>query len=103
MNLDPGHLLKTSQAAGTWRVVRDSAEWDALDSGERAKRLSRAGVPAVGVRMDVYGSGESERIIGKLLAGDPARASKVVIASKYMPMPWKRPKTALPASARASS
>jgi len=39
-------------------INRAPAEWDALDSGERAKRLSRAGVPAVGVRMDVDGSGE---------------------------------------------
>ena len=39
-------------------INRAPAEWDALDSGERAKRLSRAGVPAVGVRMDLDGSGE---------------------------------------------
>jgi aryl-alcohol dehydrogenase-like predicted oxidoreductase len=38
---------------------------------------------------EVYGSGESERIIGALLAGDPARAASVVVASKFMPSPWK--------------
>ncbi len=37
---------------------RAPAEWDGLDSGERARRLSRAGVPAVGVRMRVDEEGE---------------------------------------------
>ena len=39
-------------------INRAPEEWDALNSSERAKRLSRAGVPAVGVRMDVDPSGE---------------------------------------------
>ena len=38
---------------------------------------------------EVYGSGESERIIGRLLDADPARAGKTVIATKFMPSPWK--------------
>ena len=38
---------------------------------------------------EVYGKGESERIIGRLLAADPARRDAVVLATKYMPMPWK--------------
>lgn len=38
---------------------------------------------------EVYGSGESERIIGRLLAEDPERAAKVQLATKFMPMPWK--------------
>jgi aryl-alcohol dehydrogenase-like predicted oxidoreductase len=38
---------------------------------------------------EIYGSGESERIIGRLLAQDPSVRQKVVIASKFMPMPWK--------------
>lgn len=38
---------------------------------------------------EVYGSGESERIIGKLLREDPERAKRVTIATKFMPMPWK--------------
>jgi acyl-CoA synthetase (AMP-forming)/AMP-acid ligase II len=37
---------------------RAPAEWDGLDSAERARRLSRAGVPAVGVRMRVDEEGE---------------------------------------------
>lgn len=38
---------------------------------------------------EVYGKGESERIIGRLLAADPARRSSVVLATKFMPMPYK--------------
>ncbi len=38
---------------------------------------------------EVYGRGESERIIGELLRADPVRAKSAVIASKFMPSPWK--------------
>ena len=40
---------------------------------------------------EVYGSGESERIIGRLLAdtSDDDR-SKVVLATKFWPAPWRR-------------
>lgn len=38
---------------------------------------------------EVYGSGESERIIGRLLAADPDRARRTVLATKFMPVPWK--------------
>jgi aryl-alcohol dehydrogenase-like predicted oxidoreductase len=52
---------------------------------------------------EVYGGGESERIIGSLLADDPGRASKVIVATKFMPSPWKLDvRTALLAAVRAS-
>ena len=39
---------------------------------------------------EVYGNGESERIVGDLLRGtDAAVRSQVVIATKFMPFPWK--------------
>ncbi len=38
---------------------------------------------------EVYGRGESERIIGRLLAADPAVRARVVLATKFMPSPWK--------------
>lgn len=40
---------------------------------------------------EVYGSGESERIIGRLLAEDPTRRDDVVVATKFMPSPWRVP------------
>jgi acyl-CoA synthetase (AMP-forming)/AMP-acid ligase II len=39
-------------------INRAPAEWDGLPPGERAQRLVRAGVPAVGVRMRVDDEGE---------------------------------------------
>jgi acyl-CoA synthetase (AMP-forming)/AMP-acid ligase II len=39
-------------------VNRTRAEWDGLDAAERARRLSRAGVPAIGVRTRLDDSGE---------------------------------------------
>jgi acyl-CoA synthetase (AMP-forming)/AMP-acid ligase II len=39
-------------------INRAPADWDGLDPAERARRLSRAGVPAVGVRMAVDPEGE---------------------------------------------
>ncbi len=38
---------------------------------------------------EVYGRGESERIIGEMLAADPHRAASVTVATKFMPSPWK--------------
>jgi aryl-alcohol dehydrogenase-like predicted oxidoreductase len=53
---------------------------------------------------EVYGGGESERIIGRLLAGDPGARDRVVIASKFMPSPWKlNVGTALVSAARRSA
>jgi aryl-alcohol dehydrogenase-like predicted oxidoreductase len=52
---------------------------------------------------EVYGGGESERIIGKMRTRDMARASSVVLATKFMPSPWKlNVKGALLKSLRAS-
>jgi len=52
---------------------------------------------------EVYGDGESERIIGSLLADDPDRAGRVVVATKFMPSPWKLDvRAALLRSVRAS-
>jgi aryl-alcohol dehydrogenase-like predicted oxidoreductase len=52
---------------------------------------------------EVYGGGESERIIGSLLAADPERGGRVVLATKFMPSPWKLDvRAALLRSLRAS-
>jgi aryl-alcohol dehydrogenase-like predicted oxidoreductase len=51
----------------------------------------------------MYGNGESERIIGRLLRGDPAHRDRVVVATKFMPFPWRTPfAAALMSSLRAS-
>ena len=52
---------------------------------------------------EVYGDGESERIIGRLLKGDPARRERALIATKFMPAPWKlNVRTALRSALEAS-
>jgi aryl-alcohol dehydrogenase-like predicted oxidoreductase len=52
---------------------------------------------------EIYGGGESERIIGRLLAANPGVRNQVVIASKFMPSPWKvNVRAALLSAARAS-
>ena len=47
-----------TETAPLLTINRAPAEWDGLASAERARRLSRAGVPAVGVRMRVDAEGE---------------------------------------------
>jgi acyl-CoA synthetase (AMP-forming)/AMP-acid ligase II len=47
-----------TETAPLLTINRPRAEWDDLDTQERAKLLSRAGVPALGTRMDVSESGE---------------------------------------------
>jgi len=47
-----------TETAPLLTINRSRAEWDGLDAEERAKKLSRAGVPALGTRIDVSDSGE---------------------------------------------
>src|SRR5947208_1030700 len=47
-----------TETAPLLTINRAPAEWDGLEAPERARRLSRAGVPAVGVRMRVDGEGD---------------------------------------------
>jgi fatty-acyl-CoA synthase len=50
-------------------VNRQRAEWDDLDSLERAARLGRAGAPALGVRVDIDADGEVITASNHNLAG----------------------------------
>jgi acyl-CoA synthetase (AMP-forming)/AMP-acid ligase II len=47
-----------TETAPLLTVNRAPAEWDVLDAAERSQLLSRAGVPALGVRIDVDAQGE---------------------------------------------
>jgi aryl-alcohol dehydrogenase-like predicted oxidoreductase len=81
---------------GTWawgdRSVWGMGGYDADLTRESIKEAWTASIDA-GVTFfdtaEVYGGGESERIVGELLAGDSERATSAVVASKFMPMPWK--------------
>ncbi len=81
---------------GTW-AWGDSSTWgmgsyDSSLTEESITEAWNASIDAGATLFDtaeVYGSGESERIIGRLIAADPDRASKAVLATKFMPSPWK--------------
>src|SRR6516162_7433112 len=47
-----------TETAPLLTINRAPAEWDELDPGSRSQLLSRAGTPAIGVRMDVDVDGE---------------------------------------------
>ncbi|NNF55281.1 MAG: AMP-binding protein [Acidimicrobiales bacterium] len=51
-----------TETAPLLTINRNRSEWDHLTPGERASRLSRAGVPAIGIAMKVSESGE---LLGK--------------------------------------
>jgi aryl-alcohol dehydrogenase-like predicted oxidoreductase len=52
---------------------------------------------------EAYGNGESERIIGRLLEADAENRSRIIVATKFLPMPHKLwVSSALMASLRAS-
>ena len=97
---------------GTW-AWGDKSTWGmgGYDSelSERTIREAWDTSLAAGVTFfdtaEVYGGGESERIIGRLLAEDRAakRRATPVLATKFFPAPWKlNVKSALLASLRAS-
>jgi aryl-alcohol dehydrogenase-like predicted oxidoreductase len=95
---------------GTW-AWGDAKTWgygtyDAALTGDTITEAWSASIDAGATFFDtaeVYGDGESERIIGGLLAADPERAAKVQLATKFMPVPWKlNVRSALLASLRAS-
>jgi len=68
-------------------VNRSRAEWDGLDPGERSRKLSRAGAPAIGVAIRVDGEGEVCARSNVVFAGyweQPAETAKA------MPDGWFR-------------
>jgi aryl-alcohol dehydrogenase-like predicted oxidoreductase len=81
---------------GTW-AWGDRSTWGmgGYDTDLTEERIAEAWAAtlAAGVALidtaEVYGSGESERIIGRLLAADPTARERVVLATKFMPMPQK--------------
>src|SRR5690349_13883438 len=50
-------------------INRAPAEWDAVDSADRAQRLGRAGAPALGVRLSVDAEGEVLAASNVVMAG----------------------------------
>jgi aryl-alcohol dehydrogenase-like predicted oxidoreductase len=110
ISLEGSDVAVPPLGVGTW-AWGDKSTWgmggyDTSFSEETIRDAWEACLEAGVVLFDtaeVYGSGESERIIGRLLARDPAVRQRVVIATKFMPSPWKLAVTsALVSAARAS-
>lgn len=95
---------------GTW-AWGDTSTWG-MNSYDRSYnfetiREAYARSVAAGVTLldtaEMYGNGESERIIGRLLEEDRANRHRVMIATKFIPFPWRLDlKQALMRSLRAS-
>ena len=109
----PGTTVAISPLGlGTW-AWGDKSTWGMggydSDLSERTIREAwdaslEAGVTFIDTA-EVYGGGESERIIGRLLAEDRAANRKATpfLATKFMPFPWRlNVKSALLRSLRAS-
>jgi aryl-alcohol dehydrogenase-like predicted oxidoreductase len=72
----------------TWGMGGYDASLTEATIAEAWEASAEAGVTLFDTA-EVYGGGESERIIGRLLARDPERRSSLVLATKFMPMPYK--------------
>jgi aryl-alcohol dehydrogenase-like predicted oxidoreductase len=81
---------------GTW-AWGDAATWgmngyDRSYGFETIRDAYRCSVAAGITFLDtaeMYGRGESERIIARLLAGDPEHRARIAVATKFFPAPWK--------------
>ncbi len=70
-----------TETAPLLTINRAPAEWDGLEPAERARRQSRAGVPAVGVRIDTQEDGEILARSNHVFAGyweQPKESAKVL-------------------------
>lgn len=81
---------------GTW-AWGDQATWGMNDydrsyNVDTIRAAYRASV-AAGITLldtaEMYGSGESERIIGRLLEEDREHRDRVIVATKFFPAPWR--------------
>lgn len=88
-----GKLSISPLGVGTW-AWGDGLIWDYKDNDDSKKDIIESFEVLVknGINFldtaEVYGSGESERIIGNLLATHPECKQNMVIATKFMPYPY---------------
>ena len=107
----PGcEITLSPMGLGTW-AWGDKSTWG-MNGYDRSYdfdtiRAAYERTVTAGIRLldtaEMYGNGESERIIGRLLREDPAHRAQIVVATKFMPFPWRMPiAAALMKSVRAS-
>ena len=86
----------------TWGMQGYDSSYDLETIREAYESSLAAGVTLLDTA-EMYGFGESERIIGRLLQQDAALRESAVVATKFMPFPWKLSvSAALRASLKAS-
>jgi len=96
IELAEGALTVPALGVGTW-AWGDRGTWGygGYDTGlglDSIREALDASLDAGATFLDtaeVYGSGESERIIGRLLAEDPSRRERAIVATKFLPTPQK--------------
>src|SRR5215470_3654003 len=74
----------------TWGMDGYDQTYDVATIRGAYETSVRAGVTLLDTA-EMYGNGESERIIGRLLAEDDVHRRRVVVATKFMPFPWRAP------------
>jgi aryl-alcohol dehydrogenase-like predicted oxidoreductase len=85
-----------------WGMNGYDASYDAATIRAAYERSVAAGITLLDTA-EAYGRGTSERIIGQLLDADQAHAPQIVVATKFIPLPWKlNVSGALMASLKAS-
>jgi len=86
----------------TWGMNGYDRSYDLATIREAFARSIAGGVTLLDTA-EAYGKGESERIIGRLLAEDAGARARVVVATKFIPFPWRFDvRAALMSSLRAS-
>jgi len=86
----------------TWGMNGYDGSYDLDTIREAYRRSVAAGVTLLDTA-EGYGSGESERIIGRLLEDDRENRERIVVATKFIPFPWRLAvSSALRASLEAS-
>lgn len=95
---------------GTW-AWGDTSTWgmNSYDRSYDFETIRQAYETSVGAGItlldtaEMYGAGESERIIGRLLETDRDNRARIIVATKFFPSPWKLwVSSALMASLKAS-
>ena len=74
--------------SSTWGMGTYDQDLSEATIAEAVDASIAAGVTLIDTA-EGYGNGESERIIGRLMAADPVRRERLTIATKFIPMPWK--------------
>lgn len=74
--------------ASTWGMGTYDTDLSEATIAQAVDASIAAGVTLIDTA-EGYGNGESERIIGRLMAADPVRRERLTIATKFIPMPWK--------------